>query len=350
MSKKFTLASLAQLTHSELVGDPEKVITGVETLETATPSDASFLSNPKYHEAMVQSQAGVVCIDKNTTPVPGRNFLISENPSSCFQTIIELLVPDSHSLPSFSGIHPTAVVHATVKIGKNVSVGPYTVIDADAIIGDDTSISPLCHIGARVEIGTLCQIHSHVSIRENCKLGHRVILQPGVVIGSCGFGYVTDAKGNHTKLQQLGNVILEDDVEIGANTTIDRARFKSTKICRGSKIDNLVQIGHNVEVGPYNIIVSQTGIAGSTKTGRYVVLGGQVGVVGHVEIADGTIIAAKGGVSKTISKGGKYAGVPVMSLSNYNRQQVLLRNIEEHVSEINTLKERLENLEKNQDA
>jgi UDP-3-O-[3-hydroxymyristoyl] glucosamine N-acyltransferase len=165
------------------------------------------------------------------------------------------------------------------------------------------------------------------------------------VIGSCGFGFTTDAKGQHTKLEQLGTVVIEDDVEIGANTTIDRARFKTTRIGRGTKIDNLVQIGHNVNVGPHNIIVSQTGIAGSVKTGKNVVFGGQAGVVGHLEIADFVMVATRGGVSKSITQPGKFAGSPVMGLSEYNRQQVLLRKISEYVKQIDELESRLEQIE-----
>jgi UDP-3-O-[3-hydroxymyristoyl] glucosamine N-acyltransferase len=161
------------------------------------------------------------------------------------------------------------------------------------------------------------------------------------VIGSCGFGYTTDEQGTHTKLEHFGNVLLEDDVEIGANTTIDRARFKTTRVGKGTKIDNLVQIGHNVVLGTHNIIVSQTGIAGSTRTGRNVVMGGQAGIVGHIEIADFVMIATRGGVSKSIKQGGKYAGEPVMSLSDHNRMQVHLRKIEEYVERIEELEKKL---------
>ena len=172
-----------------------------------------------------------------------------------------------------------------------------------------------------------------------------MILQPGAIIGSCGFGYLTDAKGTHTKIDQLGIVVIEDDVEIGANTTIDRARFKETHVSRGTKIDNLVQIGHNVFLGPHNILVSQCGIAGSSKTGRNVVLGGQVGVIGHIELTDGVMVASRGGVSKSLTKTGKYSGAPALPLSEHNRQQVYLRKIETYVKRIEELEKRLSALE-----
>ncbi|HSW70526.1 MAG TPA: UDP-3-O-(3-hydroxymyristoyl)glucosamine N-acyltransferase, partial [Gammaproteobacteria bacterium] len=206
-------------------------------------------------------------------------------------------------------------------------------------------IGAFVFVGQETTIGEDCLLHPHSIVRERCTVGDRVILQPGAVVGSCGFGYVTNEKGAHVKLEQLGTVIIEDDVEIGANTTIARARFKITKVAKGSKIDNLVQIAHNVEIGPYNLIAAQTGIAGSAKTGKYVLMGGQAGVVGHLEIADGTMIATRGGVSKTLKTGGKYAGGPVMPLSEYNRQQVHLRKIHEYVEKIAELEKRIAELE-----
>jgi UDP-3-O-[3-hydroxymyristoyl] glucosamine N-acyltransferase len=343
-SKKFTLAQLAELTQSTLIGPADYLITGVDALDTACTQDASFLANPKYRSLLKETKAGVICIDKQTQPEEGKNFLVSDDPSRTFQIIVKALLL-SGNLSGFSGIHPTAMIHPNAKIGKEVQIGPYAVIDQGVIIGDHTQIASHVSIGPDVEIGNHCQFHAHVTIREKCTIGNRVILQPGAVIGSCGFGYTTDAKGHHTKLEQLGTVIIEDDVEVGANTTIDRARFKSTRIRRGTKIDNLVQIGHNVDIGQDNIIVSQTGIAGSAKTGKNVIFGGQAGVVGHLEIADYAMIATRGGVSKSITQAGKYGGSPVMHLSEYNRQQVYLRKITEYVKQIENLEKRLKDLE-----
>src|ERR1700722_6431289 len=342
-SKKFSLAELAELTQSALVGPADHVITGVDALDAASAEDASFLANPKYRLLLKETKAGVICVDQQKELEQGKNFLISDDPSRAFQTIIKalLLIPSS----GFTGIHPTAMVHPSATIGKRVQIGPYAVIDQDVTIGDDTIIAPHVCIGPKVRIGSQCRFHSHVTVRESCSIGNRVILQPGAVIGSCGFGYITDAKGHHTKLEQLGTVIIEDDVEVGANTTIDRARFKSTWIRRGTKIDNLVQIGHNVDIGQDNIIVSQTGIAGSSKTGKNVVFGGQAGVVGHLEIADFVMIATRGGVSKSITKPGKYGGSPVMPLSGYNKQQVKLRKVSEYVKRIENLERNLKELE-----
>jgi UDP-3-O-[3-hydroxymyristoyl] glucosamine N-acyltransferase len=346
-AKKYTLRQLAEITGSQLIGDPDYLITGVESLESASSEDVSFLANLRYKELLGPSCAGVVCISPSIEPIPGKNYLVHENPSTTFQTLIELFLLDEYNKSGFLGIHETAIIHPTAKLGSQVQIGPYVTIDQGAVIGDRTRILSHVSIGSGARIGSDCVLYSHVVIREKCILKNRVIIQPGAVIGSCGFGFATDAKGVHTKLDQLGIVEIEDDVEIGANTTVDRARFKTTKICQGSKIDNLVQVGHNVQIGPYNLIVAQTGISGSAKTGRNVILGGQAGIVGHLEIASGTLISARGGVSKTISKPGKYSGTPVLPLEQHNRQQVHLRRISEYVKRIEELEKRLSLLESN---
>lgn len=344
--QKFTLGALAELTGSTLIGDPEHCITGIDALDSAGSEDASFLANPRYRSLLKETKAGVICIDPQTQPEEGKNFLVSDDPSRTFQKIVETLLPASCQSSGFAGIHPTAVIHPEATLGKNVQIGPHVVIDQRATVGDGTKLSSHVSIGPGVRIGENCHFYPHVTIRENCTIGDRVIIQPGAVIGSCGFGYTTNAKGEHVKLEQLGNVIIEDDVEIGANSTIDRARFKVTRIGRGTKIDNLVQLGHNVDIGPSNIIVSQTGIAGSVKTGKNVIFGGQAGVVGHLEIADSVMIATRGGVSKSITQAGKYAGGPVMGLSDYNRQQVHLRKITDYVKQIEALEKKIAELEK----
>lgn len=340
------MAELADYTQSKLVGQPDYKVTNVADLESADAEDASFLANPLYEDAMRNSKAGVVFVAPSASLIEGRNFLINENPSRAFQLTVEAFMEDVLDEPTgFKGIHSTAVVHETASVGEGVSIGPYAVIDKQAVIGPRTIIQSGCYVGVKTTIGEDCFLHSHVTIRERCILGNRVIIQPGAVIGSCGFGYTTDRQGKHIKLNQVGIVIIEDDVEIGANTTIDRSRFKATTICRGSKIDNLVQIGHGVVIGEDNIIVAQTGIAGSTKTGKHVVIGGQVAIAGHIKITDKTMIAARSGVSKSITKSGKYNGVPAVPLHEYNRNSVYLRNMESHVTQIKQLRNQLAQLE-----
>lgn len=351
--KEYTLADLAKLTQSKLVGKADHLIKNVADLDSATSEDISFLSNPRYVpnpryvQAMLKSHAGAIFIDQQTFgqyPRENTNFLINENPSHAFQVVVELYHRKLNKPSGFEGIHPTAVIHSSATIGKNVTIGPHAVIDNDVIIGDDTFIGVGTYIGPETIIGKECLIHPRVTIREHCQLGNRVIVQPGAVIGSCGFGYTTDNKGIHSKLNQIGNVTIEDDVEIGANTTIDRARFKTTRIGKGTKIDNLVQIAHGVVIGAHNIIVGQTGIAGSTQTGKYVVLAGQVAVAGHIKLDDGVIVSACSGVSKSLSKG-TYGGIPALPIQEYNRNSVFLRNIESYINQLKDLQKRLTALE-----
>jgi UDP-3-O-[3-hydroxymyristoyl] glucosamine N-acyltransferase len=346
-NKVFTLAELATLTNSQLVGDASHTIHNVADLESADNTDASFLANPIYEKAMLASAAGVVFISPAVKLIPGRNFLISQDPSRAFQTVVEVFFgSEAQTFSGFEGIHPTAVVHETASLGKNVTIGPQAVIDKDVVIGDHTFIGTGCYIGFKVTIGEHTFLHPHVTIRERCRIGNRVTIQPGAVIGSCGFGYTTNAQGQHIKLNQVGIVIVEDDVDIGANTTIDRSRFKATIIGKGTKLDNLIQIGHGVVIGPHNIIVAQTGIAGSTQTGKYVIIGGQVAVAGHLSIADKVMIAGKSGISKSITEADKYNGIPAVPLKEYNRNAVFLRNIERYVDQIKELQARVKALEK----
>lgn len=338
--KRYTLKELAELTRSQLAGDPSYAIDSFADLETAHEGQISFFTEPlydhtRYAQALKETKAGAVIVSPKTALIPGRNFLIHSSPSAAFQQIVEHFHPPVQT--GFSGIHPTAVIHPSCKIEPDVWVGPYCVIDHSVVIGRNTRLGSGCHIGPETVIGADCVIYPQVTIRERTRVGSRVTIQPGAVIGSCGFGYFTDERGKHRPLKQLGIVVIEDDVDIGANTAIDRASFKETRIKRGTKIDNLVQIGHNVTIGEDNLIVSQTGIAGSAETGRHVVLGGQVAINGHIKLADGVIVTARSGVSKSISQAGKYGGVPATTLAEYNRNAVQLRNIEKLIKRIEKL-------------
>ncbi len=322
---QYTLSELAELTGAQLIGDPEHVITGVENLEAARFYEAAFLENPRYEKQTEATHAGVVFVYRDFSPLPGKNYLVTDHPSLAFQKVIELFVPPHPS--GFSGIHPAATIHAEAIIEEGVSIGPHAVVDRGARIGRHSILGSGVCIGADTLVGSCCLIHPNATIREGCEIGNRVVIQPGAVIGSCGFGYFTDNRGKHTFLPQRGKVVIEDDVEIGANTTIDRARFKETRIKQGTKIDNLVQIAHQVEIGEDNLLVSQVGVAGSTKTGRNVVIGGQVGVAGHIEITNGVMLAARAAVSKSLLKPGVYSGAPAIPIKEFNLQFVQLRNI-----------------------
>ena len=288
---------------------------------------------------MEKTQAGAVCIHPTALRKEGLNYLVSPNPSDTFQALIPLFCHDA-SISGFGGVHPTAVVHPTVQLGKGVQIGPQVVIDRDCSIGDGTLIHANTSIYPEVTIGDGCILHSNTTVRERSHLGNRVILQPGSVIGGCGFGYSTDeTTGKHTKVKHYGVVVLEDDVEIGSNTTIDRARFKETRIRKGTKIDNLVMIAHNVQIGEDNLLVAQAGIAGSSSTGRNVILAAQTGIVGHIHLTDGTIVMAKSGISKSTTKPGPYFGIPATHAKEYKEQLIHQRRLASYVA-------RLENLEK----
>lgn len=344
--KAYRLEELAKMTNCRLFGDPTHQISGIADLESATSSDASFLTNPRYESQMLQSNAGVIVIKEGfeAASCANKNFLFSQHPDATFQMLIELFRSHLVSKSEFRGIHPSAVIHPSAQIGQDVTICPFVVIDGRVVIGQGTSIGPHTSIGPGVQIGESCVVHAHVTIREGCVVGNRVTLQPGAVIGSCGFGYTSDKQGHHCKLNQLGNVVLEDDVEIGANTTIDRARFKSTRIEQGTKVDNLVQIAHGVVIGKHSLIIAQSGIAGSASIGNHVILAGKVAVNGHIKIADQVMVAACSAVTKSIQKPGKYGGFPVQELSEHNKNQVQLRNISKFVQQLRDLENKVNSI------
>ncbi len=340
---QFSLKQLAHTLRAEIIGDPDLLIKGVADLETASQGQISFLANRRYLDAMQKTKASCVIVDGQSPRPEGRAYLVAANPSTAFQEVLTLFF-GKREATGFTGIQ--GFIHPEASIGTDVQIGPGSVVDKGVRIGARTRIGPNVVLGAHVTIGEDCIIHAGVVIREYCTLGNRVIIQPNTVIGSCGFGYATDEKGTHTKLEQYGSVVIEDDVEIGALTAIDRGRFTETRICTGSKIDNLVQIAHAVQVGPHNLIISQTGIAGSTKTGRNVVMAGQSAAIGHLTIADGVIIAARGAASKSITEpGSRWAGAPAEPLADHNRRSVHLRNIEKTVKRLTELEKRVTELE-----
>ena len=300
----------------ELAGDPGLKITGAASLAEATPGEISFFSNRKYVGLLRKTRASAIFVPRDFAElVPAAQIRVS-NPAKAFEQVVLKLVPKPVKFTP--GVHPSAVVDPSAQIGERVSIQPYAVIEAGARIGDDTAIGAGTYIGHEVGIGAACLIYPRVTIRERTRIGSRVIIHSGAVIGADGFGFeVID--GRQEKIRQLGIVQIDDDVEIGANTTVDRARFGRTWIQQGVKIDNLVQIAHNVVIGKNSIIVAQTGISGSTRVGERVMMGGQVGIIGHIEIADGSMIAAQSGVSKSI-QGGVWFGYPAVPLREAKQQ------------------------------
>lgn len=304
--------------------DPELRIDGVASIAEATASEVTFLGNPKYLPALRLSQAGAVLVGSDFAEEVKPALVHVENPSLAFAKLVERFAPKP--MERSAGIHPSAVIAPTAEIGEGVCVLANAVIDEGAKVGAGSVIGALSYIGPFARVGEACVLHSRVTVSERCVVGNRVILHSGVVVGSDGFGFEMSG-GRHVKIPQVGIVQIDDDVEIGANTTLDRARFGRTWIKEGTKIDNLVQIAHNVVVGKHCLIVSQVGISGSTHLGDYVTLAGQVGVVGHIEIGNKVIVGAQSGVSKSLPVGDLYMGTPAVPAAEYREQVALMRRL-----------------------
>lgn len=336
-----TLKEIAQLIDGEVVGDASAVITGISGIREAEEGDLTFLANPRYAPLMETTKATAIITSRETTKAP-KPIIRAVDPSMAFAKIISILISNDQKYPV--GIHPAAVVGKNVKLGRDVALQPYVVIDDDAVIGDRTIIYAGTYVGNRVKIGSDCLIYPNVAIREKVEIGDRVIIHSGTVIGSDGFGFAT-VNGEHHKIPQIGSVLIEDDVEIGANVAIDRARFGKTVIGRGTKIDNLVQIAHNVTVGENSIIIAQAGISGSTVVGKNVTIAGQAGLVGHITIGDNAILAAQAGVTKSVPPNMCVSGYPAKPHDKAKRLNAFLSRLPEIVDELKKLEEKVYKLE-----
>jgi UDP-3-O-[3-hydroxymyristoyl] glucosamine N-acyltransferase len=339
----FKLRELARLLDCPLEGDGETEITGVAGLENAGPGDLVFLSEAKRRPALeaCRASAAIIPAGESFARMP---VLKSANPHLTFIRATELFFSPYRPAP---GIHPTAAVSASARVGKNAAVGALSVVGDDVDIGEGAVIFPLVSIYPRVRIGAGTVIHSQVSIREDVRLGERVIIHNGVVIGADGFGYVRNPDGTHRKIPHKGTVVIEDDVEVGANSTIDRAALGETVIRRGTKIDNLVMIAHNVEIGSDTLLAGQTGIAGSSKVGNSVIMAGQVGVADHLQVGDKAIIAAKTGVGTSVPAGSFVAGgVPHLDIREWRKLWAGAPRLYDLIKDFKRLKARVEELEK----
>ena len=329
-----TLRELAERLACRLEGDGEVEIVRVAGIQHAQPGDLTFLANPKYESAMAQTRASAVLL-KDDAPKAPCAMLRTPEPYLAFARAVGLFAPASRPA---AGVHTLAAVAADARIGQNVSIGAFVAIGEGVAIGDNTVIFPNVTIGAGAQIGADCVIHSNVAVRERVTIGNRVILQNGVVIGSDGYGFVRRGDGTHEKIPQVAAVVIEDDVELGANTTVDRPAVGETRIRSGSKIDNLVQIGHGVTVGRNVLMAAQVGIAGSTDIEDDVVFGGQVGVGGHLTIGRGSIAVGQSGVTNSLDAGQMVAGYPAIDSREWRKASVIFKRLPE-------LKRRIEELE-----
>lgn len=330
------LGELAELVGGTVFGDPELVIESVGTLDRAGARELSFLTNPKYLEAARTSAAGALLVGPDVTGLE-TNLLVAENPYLALGAVLAVLAPTDRPEP---GIHPTAIVDSTAQLGEDVSVGAYCCIGAGTAVARGVTLHPHVVIGADCVIGEGTVIYPQVSIYPRTVLGSAVIVHSGVVLGADGFGYAQEG-GKHVKIPQIGQVVVEDDVEIGSNSTVDRAMLHETRVGAGTKIDNLVMVAHNVEVGKGCLLISQVGVAGSSKLGDGVVLAGQTGVAGHMDVGDGVQVASKSAVFKDAEPGARLAGIPAVDSMVWRRQQVRLRRLGDLEKRLAALEKRL---------
>jgi len=336
-----TLNEIAKLVGGRVVGNGDTLITGASGIREAAEGEITFLANSKYSPLMDKTRAAAIVTSEDAQQT-SKPIILTENPSLAFVKIISMFTPEEVGHPK--GIDFTVVMGKNVSLGRDVAIGAYSVIGDNVTIADNTIIYAGCYIGNQTKIGSKTLIYSHVSIRERITIGNRVIIHSGAVIGSDGFGFET-IKGTHHKIPQVGTVEIGDDVEIGANVTIDRARFDKTVIGRGTKIDNLVQIAHNVVIGENSLIVAQAGISGSTILGNNVILGGQAGLVGHIKIGDNAIVTAQSGVAKDVPADTMVSGYPARPYMTNQRVNASLQNLPKLFQELRELKKKIEALE-----
>jgi UDP-3-O-[3-hydroxymyristoyl] glucosamine N-acyltransferase len=342
---RYKLGEIAHLVDGELIGDPEEVITGISGIKEAKEGDITFLANSKYSCLMHSTKASAVIAARDVGDFK-KPIIKTDNPSVAFTKVVGLVAPNDIKHPQ--GIHPTAVISSKAVLGDGASIGAYTVIEDGVTIAKNTIIYSGCYVGRNTKIGADCLIYPHVAIRERVEICDRVIIHSGAVIGSDGFGFAM-VKGVQKKIPQIGSVTIEDDVEIGANVTIDRARFDRTVIGEGTKIDNLVQIAHNVITGKNCVIVAQAGVSGSTVLGEGVILAGQAGIVGHIRIGDRSLVHAQAGVTKSIPANTKVSGYPAKVHSEAKRVNACIQRLPELYKKIKELEAKVSELTEKMD-
>lgn len=336
----FPASQIALIINGKIEGNPDVSVTSFGKIEEAEAGQLSFLANPKYEDFLYKTRASVIILNDNyelKLPVTATLIRVPDA-YTAFATLLskyqEIIQQQLH------GIQQPSYIADTASYGQHVFIGAFAYIGEKVSIGDHTKVYPNVYLGNNVSIGNNCVIHPGVKIYHDCKVGHNVTIHAGTVIGSDGFGFAPQADGSFKKVPQIGNVVIEDEVEIGANATIDRATIGSTLIKRGAKLDNLIQIAHNVEVGNSTVIAAQAGVSGSTKIGNGVMIGGQAGIVGHIQLGDGAKVNAQSGVSKSIDAGKAVTGSPAYDYTSALRSQAVTRRLpelEKRVKELETL-------------
>lgn len=341
---EFTIEQISALINGKVVGDGQQKVSKISGIEEATKGSISFLSNPKYEPFVYSTEASAVIVSREFEPSKAlKTTLIKvDDPYLSFTALLE----EYEKISSFSkeGIEEPVFIGDQSTYGENIYLGAFSYIGKNVKIGNNVKIHPQVFIGDNTTIGDNCIFHPGVKIYAGTSIGNHCTIHAGSIIGSDGFGYAPQKDGSYKKIPQLGKVILEDHVDIGANTTIDCATFESTTIRKGVKLDNLVMIAHNVEIGENTVVAAQTGISGSAKIGKQVIIAGQVGVVGHIKIGDGVIIAAKAGISKDVPAGETLIGAPAFEKGAYMRSYIIFRKLPDVLKRIQELEQKILNL------
>jgi UDP-3-O-[3-hydroxymyristoyl] glucosamine N-acyltransferase len=343
---EFTAATIAGFLKGVIEGNPDIKVNTIAKIEEGQPGALSFLANLKYEHFIYETKSSIVLVNKSFVPSARieATLIKVENSYEAFASLLRLV---DQARPRKKGIHTTAIIEATAKVGSDVFIGPYTYVGENCIIGDGCSIYPHVYIGDNTKLGNNCTVNPGVKIYHDCILGEGCIIHAGTVIGSDGFGFAPQSESEFMKIPQLGNVVLEDHVEIGANVAIDRATMGSTIIRKGVKLDNLIQIAHNVEVGENSVMAAQTGISGSTKVGKNCMFGGQVGLAGHLKIANGTKIGAQGGILGDVKEENTaIIGSPAIEVKQFLRSSVIFKKLPEMKLKIDSLEKEIESLKK----
>ncbi len=340
---KFTAQQIAAYLNGEVEGNPNATVQTFAKIEEGTEGALSFLANPHYEHYIYETKSSIVLVNRDFKPTqPVAATLVRVE--NAYEAVARLLTLYQQSAQKRTGVHPLAFVAETAQVAEDVYVGPFAYVGNQAVVGKGTQIYPHAVIEERAKVGEDCLIYPNVSVYHDCVLGDRVILHSGCVIGADGFGFAPSADG-YEKIPQIGIVTIEDDVEIGANTCVDRSTMGSTYIRRGVKLDNLVQIAHNCEVGSHTVMSSQVGVAGSTKIGQWCMFGGQVGIAGHATIGDRVYTGAQAGIAGSIPKGNvKIQGSPAIDAKNFARSSVVFKNLPDMAAELRALKRELEEL------
>ncbi|WP_181215469.1 UDP-3-O-(3-hydroxymyristoyl)glucosamine N-acyltransferase [Phocaeicola faecicola] len=341
---EFSAKQIAEYIQGVIVGDENATVHTFSKIEEGIPGALTFLANPKYTHYIYETKASIVLVNKDFIP-EGEITATLIKVDNAYESLAKLMTLYEMSKPKKTGINPLASVAANARIGENVYIGPFACIEEGAVIGDNAYIHPHVTVGCNAKVGNGTILYPHVTVYHDCRIGNQCIIHAGAVIGADGFGFAPSAEG-YEKIPQIGITIIEDQVEIGANTCVDRATMGATIVHKGTKLDNLIQIAHNVEVGSHTVMASQVGIAGSAKIGEWCMFGGQVGVAGHIQIGDHVNVGAQSGIPGNTKSGSSLMGYPAIEPKQFARSSAVFKKLPEMYSELGRLQKELEELKK----